>query len=569
MVWRGVRSKSKFVPDRNYSARVGSAYLWVLPTCTSLLTAIYLRSFGSLVVLIVLQVVMFVFILLSIIGGPRLLPSLETAWLAVRSIPLSLGLLRTLAPALFITVVLAIFSQDTWRIVGQLSVSKLLLVSGLLVSPAIVLGISSLIAQITSLIEKPMTSEEMILIVRQIREVAFSQQQELLSLEGWGMAQQELAWRHDFFLLQFARKKLGPRPIIGFSLVFLVVGLLIGLALWLYLVVILRTIVTTETLADWLQQPLPDLNQLVPILPFLALGRGLIVAIKVSFFLASLQVMIYGVSVLTDDGYKEQFANTMGHHIREWLAAIAVYYALTTPGYQILTVDERDRKRGIVRYSIVVQSPTTEAQARQACEHICAREANMNLVVITAYEQQAHPSDYHSGSNANRWQMTVNRRKNIHSVNRIDLSGVAQELRYQHNLGMEYSRQNTPIPDEWFGDHPIAIQIGKEIWANDHEHDTVLHPYISLGKNSAVILADVALTKRLPASSDYRNLVKSALASLHAQIPTTKLIYITVYFRDRLDEIAQLTINREANYADYKDEKSKRRSMNLNKWISS
>jgi len=562
-----VRSKSKFVPDRNYTIRVGGAYLWGLPIFVSVTTALYLHSLNSSLILIILQVMLLLLILLSITSGPHLLPSVEAVWLAIKSVPLSLGLLRTLGPALFITIVLSVFSQDVWRIIGQLSVSKLLTVSGLLVAPAIALGITSLRSQISRLVGLPLSSEQMIQTVRQIREVASSQEQGLLSPEGWGTANRELAWRHDAHLLEFARGKLGIRPIVGFSLVFLIAGLFIGIVLWIYLVVILRAIVTTDTLADWLHQPVATLDQPVPVLPLIAMGRGLIATIKVAFFLASLQVMVYGVSVLTDDAYKAQFADVMQRHIREWVTAIAVYHALLTPGFQVWAIDERDRKKSIVRYIIVLPSSTTDAQAKQACEQICTREANTNLVVITAYERQTDPSEYHSGSNANRWRRIVNRRKSIDDFNHLDLSGIANELRYQHNLGMECLRQDKSLPDEWFGDQSMAIQIGKAIWLGDNEHDTIWHPYASLGKDGRSTFVEIALTKRLRSSADYQNLVKSALSAITKHTPDAKLIDISVYYRDRLEELANLILNREADNADYKDERSKRRPTSPSKWL--
>jgi len=155
-----VKSKFKFSISIKNAPEVGGIFLFCTPILNSLIIAIHLQSIYILVEALLLQVLL-LGILVVLIAYPKFLEALflfpitviKNVVFAIKSLSISLFLLKVFGPFLIISVLLPVFSPDLWMVVGNLDRFNFMMLEVILISPFIILSIafiSSLISKVTN-----------------------------------------------------------------------------------------------------------------------------------------------------------------------------------------------------------------------------------------------------------------------------------------------------------------------------------------------------------------------------------------------------------------------------------
>ncbi len=187
------------------------------------------------------------------------------------------------------------------------------------------------------------------------------------------------------------------------------------------------------------------------------------------------------------------------------------------------------------------------------------------LLIVNAFERETGREDYDFGKMGNRWRLLINRSKNIDKFEETSL-GIEEGYRYAHSLGFELLDKGESIPLDWFGNNPIAIKLGKIIWDEDINHDSFLHIFVS--DISDIYFIEIYLTKRLPKSKDYKELVKKLFMIATEFLESYKGITISIFFRETVEFIANFEYYLLTESVTYKDEHLKSNEYSkLEQWL--
>jgi hypothetical protein len=277
------------------------------------------------------------------------------------------------------------------------------------------------------------------------------------------------------------------------------------------------------------------------------------VTAKVSLLLACFVSVFASISGLSDDKIRAIITGWLTKKSTSWLATSALYTCGVSPNYYVWEYIARNKPGGIANVLIVVRRGLSPKQIEQACEHMESRLASYeNFVRVTAFEQN-DKSTYRLDLPDNRWQLSHNKTKNMRSFEAITIED--DELRYQHLLGRDALRDQTPIPDEWFGNTPDTVGFSKGLWDADVDHEWILHPYIS--KHGEPLSIEIHLAKRKTKSQQYHEYVREIFRLTRQSFPDVELVMMDLYYRDTTDNLVRVLWNSQLSFVDYKDETMK------------
>ncbi len=477
-----------------------------------------------------------------------------------KTLPRSVTLLPVLITLLLVVVLLSIFSQELWQAVNGLSPLRFVGVLALLVLPAVLFVLSSVGSEAFSLVQHWPTDEEIAKHGRSTPLIKRRLEEGFISPEEWQQAIDGFRWRHKSRLaadlLPLVRRRVAR--LLRLSVV--VTSTVLALAFFVYFFVLLSAVIGPSLVEAWTNIESKTLGLPIALGNYrwnIPIPTVSITVAKVSLFLAVFESVVFSVYSLTDDTVKSRLTCWLRKKAASWVAVGALYQSVSSPNYQIWEYVVDNKKDGIANVSIVVPRGLSESNVEQACEHMQSRlEGYWKVVIVTAFEQDVERPVYKLGIPGQRWRLIHNKPRGLKKFEPMHLS--ADELRYQNGLGRDRLEEGREIPDEWFGNSPRGVRLGKFVWATDPSHELIMHPYVYLSdaKGRSVFL-DVHVLKRLGNPEQYRDSVRKWLALIRTEFPDLQTVSVDVYFRDSLDWLAHMFWDRQLSYVDYKDESQK------------
>lgn len=532
---------------------VGGVFLFGFPVLMAAVLGLYLRSWIVTVWYVVLSAIGLASILLLQQQAYRVHLLIELARSMFRVLWRSVTLLVVLVPLLLVVVLLSVFSQELWEALASLSLSRLAGSAFLLTLPAFLFVLASLEQEAMAIVGKFPDDEER--IVENAKSTPFIKNKldsGLISEEEWARLGSELRWRDKTKLAENLLPMLQNRVKRWLALLLGLTSVALITTFFAYFYILFSVLLKPSLIAAWVNM---QLETLVISLSFfgysweVGLPTTAFPIAKVSLMLAIFVAVMSSVYALTDDSFKMRFTEWLNQKAASWLAVSSIYQSVTSPNYQIWEYVVSDKRKGIANVSIIVPRGLSEEEVEEACEHMESRlQEYGNFVLITAFEQNVERPVYRYGMPGNRWRLLHNKNKGIRIFERIPLN--ADELRYQHFLGMDCLQKEVEIPDDWFGNTPQGIAVAKAVWEADAGHEWALHPYAFEG---TVLSLEIHLTKRMAKSDQYRQYIRKLLTLTRQKIPDAKNIWIYLYFRDTIDTLAHLNWSEQLSYVEYKD----------------
>lgn len=373
-----------------------------------------------------------------------------------------------------------------------------------------------------------------------------------ISSEEWTEVKTQFLWRHkerlDNKLVGPIRKKTRD----WLFLLLLLSSLLMALVFFLYFCTLFRVVFAPELIAEWVGHSVQETRY-----DFLLKGRPLSFSVystdfailKVSLMLSVFVALAANVHSLTDSSATERLTSWLREKARIWIALGSLYDGIICPNYQVWHVNQ-DKKRGLVNASIVVPRGSNDAEVKEACEHFENRLNPRRFVHITAYEQNLNEPVYETWVTGKRWQYLHNKANNFTSFDPMWISD--EDISSQCFLGRESLQSEQEIPDEWFGNDPIAVSISKSIWDSDTDHEWVLHPSTLITDNGTFL--EVLLTKKMGTSEQYKSFLKNLMTLVITKQALASNVTITLSFRDTGATLASVWWFNQLTYVNYSDQ---------------
>ena len=546
-------ARTKKSPDQSQAALFGRLVLIFLLTSVALLNAYHYQSLIlGLISIIVLFFGLALFTLLynfyhriyGLLGALR-----SILYSAIRSAQLSLAIL----PLMLILTLFSVFSGELWQVLGGIETSRLFLGIGFLFAPALILLATSLgkvSQQITQKAEGEFFSAE---LVASTPVMKTQLNKGTIAIKEWRDAESQLEWMHKEPLLEetaFVEKRT-TRTWIQLLLFTTTFALCI---FTVYFYFLFRILINYSQIEEWTGIPLESVSIDLPLLSqSVSVGTTSIdIALgKVSIFLAAFVAIVILVQSLTDETFREIFTEELSRRSRTWVSACVLYKAVLMPGYQLWSIIHNPRAPAVVHVIVVVKSPSSDEEVRKACEHVQASNivSKYNTLRVIAFEKKEHGTDYGIGIPGRKWVYNynaLNKKDGFYENHSVDPDTPATD----HELGDKCLEEGNAIPDAWFSEQDDGIKIGKLLWATEEYRRDILHPRITIGKDT--IVAHVHLRRRLQTSGDYRLIMRKVYITIKSSNATLSSLLLTLAFRTSLERLATLDYNEIA--VSYRDE---------------
>lgn len=552
----------------NDAASLGGIFIFGTPILVILHLGLALRSW--LVPLYFLAIYIGIIILALLLNkqGYRIFSILDLFVSVVKAFAQSLRHLLVILPLLLIIILLSVFSSDLWKIVGLAPLPRLFSTFALILFPALILYVSSLGSQTRTLLSNVSKPEHILVEAERLSSLKKQLDEGLISEEEWQELLKQLNWRHyekltnDIWLVIYNKVRGWLALLIGLT------SLVLLLSFFLYFYIFFSVAIDPQIISDWtgLQSTPPVwVINISGNLGALSVSAISVAIAKVSLVLATFAAAMSIVYSLTDETVKDLFTNWLVQKSSFWVATCCLYKSFIEPNYQFWEYVVDNKKDGIANISIVVPKGLSEEKINNACALVAEQhEEYRRIVIVTAFEQNVEKPIYKRSAPGRWWQYLHNKAKDIKQFHEVP--SYSDEVRYNHFLGRDCLEKGISIPNEWFGDSPNSIKLGKAIWNADTGKEWILHPYVS--ENEKNISLDINLSKKKQSSTEYRAFAKKILGQLLDVFPNANLITVDLYFRDTVDYITNLMLNREINFVSYKDERSKKlHTESLKDWI--
>lgn len=568
-IYYAVRSyRHKKDLSSNDAASLGGIFMFGTPILITLHLGLALRSWLAPLYFLAVYIGIIVLALLLNKQGYRIFSILDLFVSVVKAFGQSLRYLLVILPLLLIIILLSVFSSDLWKIIGLAPLPRLLSTFALILFPALILYVSSLSSQTKTLLSNVSKREHILVEAEKLPSLKKHLDEGLISVEEWQELFKQLNWRHyekltnDIWLVVYSKTRRWLALLIGLT------SLVLLLSFFLYFYIFFSIAIDPQTISDW-----TGLQSTPPVWVLNISGRfgalsvsAISVAIaKVSLILATFAAAMSIVYSLTDETVKNLFTNWLIQKSSMWVATCCLYKSVIEPNCQFWEYVVDNKKDGIANISIVVPKGLSEEKTKDVCDIVAKQhEEYRKIVIVTAFEQNTEKPIYKRSAPGRWWQYLHNKAKDIKQFHEVP--SYKDEVRYNHFLGRDCFEKGTSIPDEWFGESPNCIKLGKAIWDTDARKEWILHPYVS--ENGKNISLDINLSKRKQSSTEYRVFAKKLLGQLIEVFPNANLITIDLYFRDTVDYITNLMLNRELDFVSYRDEISKKlRTESLRDWL--
>ena len=563
---RSFRFKKNLSSDD--AASLGGIFIFGTPLLVTLHLGITLRSWVVPLYYLAIYIGIIILVLLWNEQGYRIFSVFDLFVSVVKAFVQSLRYLLVILPLLLIIILLSVFSSDLWKIIGLAPLPRLFSTFSLILFPALILYISSLGSQAKSLLSNVSKREHILVEAEKLPFLKKQLDEGLISEEEWRELLKQLKWRHyeklidDIWVVVYSKTRRWLALLIGLT------SLVLLLSFFLYFYIFFSVAIDPQTLSDWTGlQSTPPIWVINSSSNFWTLSISAIsVAIaKVSLILATFAAAMSIVYSLTDETVKGLFTNWLVQKSSLWVAACCLYKSVLEPNYQFWEYVVDNKKGGIANASIVIPKELLSEKINEVCAFVANQHKEYRrIVIITAFEQNLEKPLYKRSSPGRWWQYLHNKANDIKQFHEVP--SYKDEIRYKHLLGKECVEKGTDIPNEWFGESPNSIKLGKAIWDADVNKEWILHPYVS--ENGKNISLDINLAKRKRTSAEYRTFVKRILEQTIKAFPYSNLITVDLYFRDTVDFITNLMLNKELDYVSYRDERtSKSCTESLKDWI--
>lgn len=552
----------------NDASTLGNIFVFGTPILIALHLGLALHSWLFPLYFLFSYIGIIVFALLLNKQRHRIFSIIDLFVSVVKAFAQSLRYLLVILPLMLIIILLSVFSSDLWEIIGLAPYSRLFSIVILILFPALTLYVSSLNSQTKNLLSDITKREHIWMEAERLSFLKKQLDDGLISKEEWQELLQQLNWRHyeklinDIWLVVFNKTKRWLALLVGLT------SLVLLLSFFLYFYIFFSVAIDPQTISNWTGlQSAPPVWVINISGGFGAFSVSVInVAIaKVSLVLATFAATMSIVYSLTDETVKGLFTNWLVQKSSFWVVTCCLYKSFVEPNYQLWEYVVDNKKAGIANVSIVTPKGLSQELIKDACAFVAEQHADYRrVVIVTAFEQDIEKKLYKRSSPGRWWEYSHNKAKDIKQFHEVP--SYTGEVRYNHFLGRDCLEKGIAIPDEWFGDSPNSIRLGKVIWDADVNREWILHPYVS--ENEKNISLDINLSKKKQSSAEYRVFAKALLKQLLEVFPSANLITIDLYFRDTVDFVVNLMLNRELNYVSYNDERSKKvKTESLKDWL--
>lgn len=551
----------------NDAASLGGLFIFGAPILITLHLGLALRSWLAPLYFLAIYIGIVIFALLLNKQGYRIFSLFDLLISIVKAFGQSLRYLLVILPLLLIVILLSVFSADLWKIIGLAPLPRLFSTFILIMFPALILYISSLSSQTKALLSNVSKREHILLEAEKLPSLKKNRDEGLVSEEEWQELLKQLNWRHYDKLIDGIWLVVYNKTRRWFALLIGLTSLVLLLSFFLYFYIFFSVAIDPQTISDW-----TGLQNTPPIWVFnisgsfgaLSISAINVAIAKVSLILATFAAAMSIVYSLTDESIKALFTNWLFQKSSSWVVAGCLYKSFIESNYQFWEYVVDNKKEGIANISIVTPKGLSEGQIKDVCAFVAKQhEEYRRIVIITAFEKRVEKTLYKRSAPGRWWQYLHNKAKDIKQFHEVP--SYTGEVRYNHFLGRDCLEKGNAIPDEWFGDTPNSIKLGKAIWEADTSKDWILHPYVS--ENEKNISLDINLSKKKQSSAEYRVFAKKLLKQLLEIFPKANLITIDLYFRDTTDYVTNLMLNRDLDYVSYRDERSKKmKTESLKDW---
>lgn len=476
---------------------------------------------------------------------------LRTLQTFIQVIGKSLSALLVVAPLLLLVVILSVFSQDIWLILGDSYPNMYWAALIVLIAPPILVSYAKLKDLSKSLIVEHKENTDNLSILESIKffqritSAGFISHKELLNTRN------DLAWRSNKKAFEKYERKINRSVTFRLLIYIEAITVFLVIIFFLYFLLLFFFLIHPATIAQWINYPL-DYEKYK--LFFIPIPSTIDVTAKVSFFLSVVVSVMARISIINDDSFKEKTLSWLSEKSRDWASACAVSDCLLYPNYQFWKY--KARNQNVLNSHIVLHPGLDENQIKSACYHYLNLEnENANLQIVTAFEKEENREDYDFGKPGKRWQLLINKKNKIVRFSDITL-GSDESVQYAHNLGFECLEKDRPIPDSWFGDDTLTVHIAKEIWNTDSDHTLIWHPYVN--KTNDLYFIEICLTRRFPRSKDYVEFSKKILGISTNNLRDYTSINLRIEFRDSMEALASADYFKPTDLVTYKDEYTKK-----------
>jgi hypothetical protein len=552
----------------NDAASFGGIFIFGTPILVTLHLGLAIRSWLAPLYFLGIYIGIIILTLVLNKQGYRIFSILELFVSVVKAFGQSLRYLLVILPLLLIIILLSVFSSDLWKIIGLAPFPRLFSIFALILFPALILYISSLSSQAKALLSNVSKREHILVEAEKLPILKKQLDEGLISEEEWQELLKQLNWRHyeklinDIWLVIYNKTKRWLALLIGLT------SLVLLLSFFLYFYIFFSVAIDPQTISDWtgLQNTPPvwvvNISGSFGVLSISAINVAIA---KVSLILATFAAAMSIVYSLTDETVKGLFTNWLVQKSSLWVAACCLYKSFVEPNYQFWEYVVDNKKDGIANISIVTPKGLSEEKINDVCTYVAKQhEEYRRIVIVTAFEQNLEKALYKRSAPGRWWQYLHNKANDIKQFDEVP--SYTDEVRYNHFLGRACLEKGDSIPDEWFGESPNSIKLSKAIWDADTRKEWILHPYVSENGNN--ISLDINLSKKKKSSAEYRAFAKQILKQLLDIFPNANLITVDLYFRDTVDFITNLMLNRELDYVSYRDERSKKlHTESLKDWL--
>jgi hypothetical protein len=238
---------------------IGQVFLFGFPLVLAVWLGLYTRSFWVVVWYLVLGAAGLATILLLHGQRYRLRLLVELARSTLRVFMRTAALLPVLAPILLVVVLLSVFSQELWQALGDLSTSRLLGSTLLMIFPVLLLIIASLDKETKGIVGEFPDKAVLIERAQAAPFVRERLQSGLISKEEWSAFQTELAWRDESRLAADLLPPVQKRVKRWLALLLLMTHLGLATSFLVYFSIFFSVLLKPLLVASWVNLPLESM----------------------------------------------------------------------------------------------------------------------------------------------------------------------------------------------------------------------------------------------------------------------------------------------------------------------
>ena len=414
-----------------------------------------------------------------------------------------LKLLARLAPLLLVIVLFAVFSQELWQSLGNLTLKFYALGIFIMVFPALIFIVTFHFGEEVEKITKDFPVDQEAL------EHVFEMMPGRPPREEFAELVNDLKWRERIWPQRYVQRLMARKLKIQLMLLLVLTFSFSIVAFFVYFFFLFYVLLTPVDLNKW------GVTQ-SEISAFISTAAGSIgldgragPIAKVSLLLAVFIAAMAGVYALNERGVKKEIGAILKKQVQPWMAAGYVYLAAVSPNYQILGYSLKNKRRRIASISILVNTGAKTDLILEACRDVRKRfKRYRSLRLLTVYEKSSNganndrPGSYSYGKPNKYWHSLP-----IIGDGNDALVPYPGYGTYDHDID---TTDPDAVPRDWFGNEEFGCKLSQSLLQDNRQ--TVLHPYVFDGES--ILSLVVWLRARLRGPEEYRTFVRTALLKL-------------------------------------------------------